>query len=208
MSEPPRKVVRSYRLVFHRRWRIQKIQDWRIPLPQGLELRAVGYWLICLAAVAMLGRLPLIGLLAGVLPPSVRFGVIPVLGAAALSRWEVDGRSPHRALAGLVGYRLRPRDLAGLRRCPAIGTELVPLDRIHATPDLAGGRYPGGVVRGPARLLLRYPAGVEFGPQTLRVRALDSPRPLHCGRTLGVEAGARVVFNRRRESGSEQIPSR
>ena len=42
-----RKVVRSYRLVFRRRWRIFRIQNWRIPLPGGLELRMIGYWLAC-----------------------------------------------------------------------------------------------------------------------------------------------------------------
>jgi hypothetical protein len=29
----PRKLIRSYRLVFRRRWRIFRIQGWRIPLP-------------------------------------------------------------------------------------------------------------------------------------------------------------------------------
>jgi hypothetical protein len=34
-----RKTVRSYRLVFRRRWRIFRIQGWRTPLPGGIELR-------------------------------------------------------------------------------------------------------------------------------------------------------------------------
>ena len=54
MSNAAPKVVRSYRLVFRRRWRIFRIQNWRIPLPGGLELRLLGYWLACLAAIALL----------------------------------------------------------------------------------------------------------------------------------------------------------
>jgi hypothetical protein len=208
-AEAPRKVVRSYRLVFRRRWRIFRVQNWRIPLPGGLELRALGYWLACLAAIAALGAAPLLGSALGALPPSLRLLVVPVLGAWALSRWEVDGRSPHRALAGLLGYWLRPRALAGLRRCPPAGALLAPPGPLTLAPDLSGPGYPRGRVRGPARLLLRYP--VEVSPQQRRRGQGEGPRerlasarlwrlrpvgrsPLHRGHTLDVPAGRSVVF--------------
>src|ERR1700749_3230515 len=91
-------VVRSYTLVFRRRWRIFRVQSWRIPLPGGLELRLLGYWLACLALVAVAGGLPVIGGIVGLAPASARFLVVPLVAAWALSRWEVDGRAPHRAL--------------------------------------------------------------------------------------------------------------
>src|SRR5262245_41211514 len=121
-AERGRKAVRSYRLVFRRRWRIFRLQGWRIPLPGGLELRAVGYWLACLALVGLLGGLPLLGSLIGAVPAALRLLALPVAAAWALSRWEVDGRSPHRALLGLAAWRLRPRTVAALRRCPAAGS--------------------------------------------------------------------------------------
>ena len=37
MATQSTKVVRSYRLVFRRRWRIFRIGNWRLPLP-GAEL--------------------------------------------------------------------------------------------------------------------------------------------------------------------------
>lgn len=204
-----RKVVRSYRLVFRRRWRIFRIQGWRIPLPGGLELRAIGYWLACLAALSMLGQVPLLGLAVGALPPSMRIGALPLAGAWALSRLEVDGRSPHRALAGLALWRLRPRTLAGLRRVPSEGTVLAPPPPIAMSADMEGPSYPRGRLIGPARILLRYPVAVELegvprsagadraermvAARRWRLSATGGP-PLHAGRTLEVPAGREVVF--------------
>lgn len=209
-ASPSRKLVRSYRLVFRRRWRIHKVQNWRIPLPQGIELRAIGYWAACLAAVAALARLPLIGLGVSAIPPSVRLVAAPVAAAWALSRWEVDGRSPHRALLGLIAHRLRPRELAGLRRCPPVGSELVPMERLIAAPDPVASTYPRCRIAGPAELLLRYPVAVEpegiprgsgDGPEEKvaaatrwRIRETSTATPLHQGHVLQIPDGKEVLF--------------
>jgi hypothetical protein len=197
----PRKLIRSYRLVFRRRWRIFRIQGWRIPLPGGLELRLLGYWLACLSAVLALCRLPIVGLLVSATPASVRLIALPLAAAWGLSRAELDGRPPHRALLGLLGWRLRPRTLAALRRCPPVGSELVPLGEVSLAPDLSSSRYPRGRVDGPARLLLRYPVAVErAGARGLarrapgwRIRQLEHP-PLQRGKTIELPAGATVSF--------------
>jgi hypothetical protein len=203
------KVIRSYRLVFRRRWRIFRIQNWRIPLPGGLELRAVGYWLACLAALALLARLPLLGIAVGALPASLRLVALPIAGAWALSRWEVDGRSPHRALAGIASWWLGPRAIAALRRCPREGTVLAPPAPLALAPDLAAPTYPRGAVAGPARLLLRYPvrvalegvprgAGAGPGERSAAARrwrlSQAGDTPLRQGRTLEIPAGRTVVF--------------
>jgi hypothetical protein len=209
-SRQSRKVVRSYRLVFTRRWRIFKIQNWRIPLPNGLELRAVGYWCCCLAGVAALAHLPAIGVAVGAIPESVRLLGIPVAGAWALSRWEVDGRSPHRALFALIAYLIRPHDLAALRRCRAVGHELAPLQEVAAAPDLSTAEYPRGRLVGPAEVLLRYPVAVELegvprsagesreermtGASVWRLRKPVGAAPLHRGKTLRIPANKEVVF--------------
>lgn len=209
-AERSRKVVRSYRLVFRRRWRIFKIQNWRLPLPNGLELRAVGYWFSCLVAIAALGRLPMVGLLISAIPESVRLVGMPMVAAWGLSQWEVDGRSPHRALFGLVGHYLRPHDLSGLRRCPPAGSELAPIEEVTGAPDLAGPDYPRGRVVGPATVLLRYPVvvaiqGVPRGvgdvveermsaARVWRLRKAPGAIPLHRGKTLRIPPGRVVVF--------------
>lgn len=206
MAEPARKTIRSYRLVFRRRWRIFRLQGWRIPLPGGLELRALGYWLACLGALALLAEAPLVGPAFGAIPPSLRLLVGPMLGAWALSRWEVDGRSPHRALAGIAGWWLRPRCLAAGRRCPRAGEMLAPPERVTMSAELRGPRYPRGRLIGPARVLLRYPvavAPVGGGRGSPRERAARARRwrlraaggePLHLGRTLEVPAGREAIF--------------
>ncbi len=210
MPEPQsRKVVRSYRVVFRRRWRIYRLQNWRLPLPGGLELRSIGYWLVCLVALALLADLPLIGLAVGALPASLRLLALPIAAAWALSRWELDGRSPHRALAGLAAWRLRPRVLAALRRCPAEGSEPALAARVAIAADLYGPSYPRGRLRGPARVLLRYPVavtleGVPRGAGAGRAARAASARrwrlrptgggPLHSAKTLEVPAGRTVIF--------------
>jgi hypothetical protein len=187
------KVVRSYRLVFRRRWRIFRIQNWRIPLPGGLELRLIGYWLVSLALVAVLGRLPLLGLPLAAMPPALRLLALPLLASWVLCRWELDGRPPHRALLGLAGWWLRPRVLAAGRRVPAPATELSPLDTIVCAPDLEAPDYPPGRIAGPARLLLRYPVRARRRGRILRLRRAPGPA-LHKGHVLEVAVGQTVEF--------------
>ncbi len=193
MADRETKTVRSYRLVFRRRWRIFRLGNWRIPLPGGLELRLIGYWLACLATISVLGRLPLLGLPIAAMPPALRLLAIPLLAAWSLCRWELDGRPPHRALAGLAGWRLRPRVIAAGRRVPPVGAEHSPLDSLVLAPDLESPRLSAGGVEGPARLLLRYPtAGTRRG-RTMRLRRTPGPA-LHKGHVLEVPCGHSVVF--------------
>lgn len=204
-GDTPPKTVRSYRLVFRRRWRIFRIQGWRIPLPGGIELRLLGYWLAALAAIALLGSLPVLGVPVAALPASLRLLALPLAAAWLLCRWEVDGRPPHRALLGLLGWRLRPRHLAALRRVPAPGARFAPLGEIALAPDLTASAYPCGAVRGPSTLLLRYPVRVAADAIRRFPRSSIDPSrssrwqltplggaPLHSARTLAVPAGATV----------------
>jgi hypothetical protein len=193
MSTAQTKVIRSYRLVFRRRWRIFRIQNWRIPLPGGLELRLIGYWLACLAAISLLARLPLIGLLPAAMPPPLRLLALPLLAAWALCRWELDGRPPHRAACGLIWWWLRPRVLAAGRRVPAVGAEVASLDEVVIAPDLVGTSYPCGRIDGPVRLLLRYPVEARRRGHRARLRARPGPA-LHKGHVLEVPRGHSVVF--------------
>jgi hypothetical protein len=197
MATPETKVVRSYRLVFRRRWRIFRIGNWRLPLPGGLELRLIGYWLACLAAFSVLGRLPLVGLPIAPMPPALRLLAIPLLAAWALCRWELDGRPPHRALLGLAGWWLRPRVLAAGRRVPAPGAEVSPLGALVLAPDLESAELPRGGLEGPARLLLRYPTSASRRGRTARLRRRPGPA-LHKGHVLEVLRGHSVVFEAER----------
>lgn len=193
MGARERKVVRSYRLVFHRRWRIFRIGSWRIPMPGGLELRLIGYWLVCLATIALLSRLPLIGLPVVAMPAALRLLALPLLAAWALCRWELDGRPPHRAFLGLAAWRLRPRVIAAGRRVPAPCTELSPVDTVVLAPDLHSPRLPIGRIDGPARLLLRYPVDGRRRGRKVHIRRRPGPA-LHKGHVLEIPRGRGAVF--------------
>jgi hypothetical protein len=193
MADRETKVVRSYRLVFRRRWRIFRIGNWRLPLPGGLELRLIGCWLACLAAIALASRLPLLGLPLAAMPAALRLLAIPLLGAWALCRTELDGRPPHRALLGLAAWRLRPRVIAAGRRVPAVGAELAPLEALVLDPDLHGPDYPRGRIEGPARILLRYPVAARRGRRKLHL-SRGRGTALHKGQVLEVPSGRAVVF--------------
>jgi hypothetical protein len=168
-----------------------------------------------IGAVAALGRVPLLADLLGTLPQSFRLLALPLVGGWALSRWEVDGRAPHRALLGIVGWWLRPRAIAGLRRCPRVGSVVIPVGQVAMAPDLYGSRYPRGRVVGPVRMLLRYPVRVSLEGVPLTARLSRSERlaaakrwrlqpvggpALHRGKTLTVPPGRVVIF----EGGAER----
>lgn len=202
-------MIRSYRLVFRRRWRIFRLQGWRIPLPGGLELRALAYWLVSLLLSAALARLPLFSLLFARVPVALRLVAMPLAAAWLLSRWEVDGRAPHRALLGFAGWRLAARSLCCLRRCPPPGAEASVPAAVSVGPDRYGARYPRGRLRGPARVLLRYPVEVRLervpaGTPARREARISAARRwrlrqaagagLHRGRTLSVPPGKEVIF--------------
>jgi hypothetical protein len=193
VAERETKTVRSYRLVFRRRWRIFRIGNWRIPLPGGLELRLIGYWLACLAGASLLARLPLVGLPVAAMPPALRLLAIPLLAAWALCRTELDGRPPHRALLGLAGWWLRPRVSAAGRRVPAPGTEISPLGTLVSDPDLESATLPAGTIEGPVRLLLRYPATARRRGATFHLRRRPGPA-LHKGHVVEVPRGGSVVL--------------
>ena len=190
----PPKVLRSYRLVFRRRWRIFRIQGWRIPIPGGVELRLLGYWLACLGTTALAAKLPLLSISFGAVPPSLRLLALPLAAAWMLARWQVDGRPPHRALTGLIAWRLRPRHLAALRRCPPAGRSLAPLGELAIGPDLTLHRYPAGRLQGPVRVLLRYPISVLAGQRRMRLRPVPGAPPLNRGKTLELAPDQSAVF--------------
>jgi hypothetical protein len=203
-SSDGRVAVRSFSLVFRLERRLYRFDRWRIPLPTGLPVRALAYAAVCWGLAYAASRTPVLGWALGALPVWAQWGTLPGLAVFALLRMQIDGRAPHRALAGALRWQLSPRVLSGLRPCPPPGAELVPLGEVAVRPDWRATRYRPGRVTGPARLLLRYPAAVaieeEGGGEGVRLagrRLRVGPRPgpaLTSGRTLDVPADAEVVF--------------
>lgn len=207
-----RVTVRSYRgVVDSIERRIYRFDRWRLPTPHGLSVRALVYAIVTFIAVLLVGSLPLVGQLFELLPASIRWIVVPIGAGWLLASWAPDGRAPHHALVSAARYLLAAKHLAGLRRCPAIGAELLAGAEIQVAPSGDEPCFRAGVVKGPAKVTIRYPAVVtaerlphgvcgaasEIAPQAkrLRVRGVDSStRPLARAKTISVPAGKEMRF--------------
>ena len=193
MDAPDELVIRSYRTVFSFEWRLYRFDRWRLPLRGGLPVRALLYAPAVYAVLLAADRLPLLGAALRLLPPPLHWLVAPLMLVVALLRAQLDGRPAHRALWALARWRLSPRWLAGLRRCPP-PHGLVALDGIMVVrPDWRAGEYRAGRVRGPAHVLLRGPAELIPGRSSRRLKL--APRPgarLASGRVLELPAGTEL----------------
>jgi hypothetical protein len=197
VKERERLTIRSFRVVFDLERRIHRIDRWRIPTPYGLPLRGVAYWALALLSVLSLGRLPLTAEVTAVLPPAIRFVIVPVAIAFMLTRLRVDGRPAHTALAGALRLLLSPPRLSAFRAAPQPGTT-VRLADVAVVPDDRSARYRSAVIEGPAAVLLRYPPlGSVRGIRrpALHVRQLPGP-PLFVGKQVRVSPSQRIVFHR------------
>jgi hypothetical protein len=204
--------IRSYRVVFRLERRIFQVDRFRLPFPYGLEVRAIAYTAVVYLATLVLSSLPLFGVLLGLLPTPVRWGLLPLGVVVAMLKLRIDGRAPHRVLGALLRWSLAPKHLAGLRPCPRAGFTFAPIGELWMRPDWRAARYRPAVIDGPAKVTLRYPARVEVkrslrqrlrrSPTTrpgevaaarLIVRA-DAERPMFVGKTIHIPKGGSVVF--------------
>jgi hypothetical protein len=174
--------IRSYRAVFDLERRIYRIDRLRLN-PGGIPLRGVVYGLTLLAALALLGALPLLGGAVRILPWYLRDLALPGGGAALLTMIRVEGRSFHLAAVALLRYALGPRFLAALRPCQPPGCRwhpddlLVLLDGSDSRPCRLRYTGPGAVRLGATREVVVLERGAE-----LRVPRMLDRQPAAQGR--------------------------
>lgn len=146
--------VRSYRRVFDVDRRIHRIDRWVLPVPGGLPLRTLGYFVGTLLVVLILEGLPFVGDLIGALSPPMRYVLLPGAVAAVGSQVAPDGRSAHRYALSWVAFTLRARRRSAGRAVPLEG-EAVPSGGVLALcADETATELRRGRVRGPARVEL------------------------------------------------------
>src|SRR5688572_28976612 len=114
-------VIRSYRRVFEVDRRIYRVDRWALPVPGGVPLRAVGYFVASLLAVIAAGSLPGTGELVGALSPPIRFVVVPLAVAVLGTQAAPDGRAAHRFALDWLRLRLRARRRSAGRAVPLEG---------------------------------------------------------------------------------------
>lgn len=193
---PDTLIIRSFRVVFDLGLRrLFKVDRFRVPFPYGLPLRGVAYWTVALIALLVLARLPAVGEVVRALPPPVRYLLLPGGLAYLLLQVAPDGRSAHAAALAWLRYRLTPRRIAAWRPVDIVGRQVVLAD-VTFVPDERCARYRPGLVRGPARVLLRYPARAW---QTRHVLHLEqtSDVPAFVGSQITLQAEQRLRFHER-----------
>ena len=185
--------IQSFRVVFALERRIHRIDRWRLPLPYGVPVRALGYGAAALIAIVAASRLPVTGALLGILPAPIRYVLLPGFAAFALDRARVDGRPAHSYLIALTRQRLRAHHVAAFRPAPAPGRSERLLDEIPFVPDEHAPNYHPARVKGPVQLRLSYPTSGRRRRGRL-ILEQASTEPLRSARLLDVAPGAEVEF--------------
>jgi hypothetical protein len=190
--------IRSYRAVFDLERRIYRVDRLRLN-PTGVPLRGVVYFLAILAVIAVLARLPLLGIPVRLLPWYLREVAAPGLAAALLPLIQIEGRPSHLAVLAMLRYALGPRELVGLKPHTSAHRRFRP----HELAFLADGsdarlrrlRYIGpGVVRVSAahsRITRRLgPLGWRARRPSVTLAPLPGKRPPASRQTIALAAGA------------------
>lgn len=181
--------IRSFHLVFALERRIHRIDRWRLPLPHGIPVAALGYAAGALVATAALTQFPLLGAALAAVPAPLKYVIAPLAAGHLLARLRVDGRPAHRHLAALLRRRAvpcRPSTLTG--RAAGHGTRVITGDGLLVPGPETLGQRPARV-SGPAVLRITHAARVRATP---RASVELAPVRLRQPRRLTVPAGRRI----------------
>jgi hypothetical protein len=182
--------LRSYRLAFEVERRLHRIDRFRIPVPYGIPLVALGYWAVVMVAFLLAGTLPVTGSVLAALPWPVRLILLPGLVTRALCHQRADGRPAHEAIAAYVAFLAAPKHLVGL--APVAWDDPVLLGQVAVAPDEHAELCPRGVVRGPCVVVLRRPARLEVRGRGATLTPLEGGDALVRPQEVELPAGARM----------------
>jgi hypothetical protein len=205
MADAPtdrRVLIRSYALVFRMQRKLFKIDRWRLPLPGGLEIRAIVYAIVVLLGDLFVSRLVLIGPVTDKLPAPLHWAILPGLVVFVLVKLEVEGRPPHKVIASLLGWWVRPKYYIGRGPITRPGLR-APIHALWLTPDWRGPRYRPAQIHGPTTVVCRYPTNARIphnrrGEATGEAMYLSEPtydRLVLDGNAIEIPAGQRLVIS-------------
>lgn len=181
-------ILRSYRLAFEVERRIHRVDRFRIPVPYGIPLVALGYWAVVMVVFLVAGAMPVLGTLLAALPWPLRLILLPGLVTRGLCQKRADGRPAHEALTAYLAFMLSTKHLVGLAPAP---NEDGHLDALALAGDEHSARWPRGVVRGPCTVLVRRPARVELRARVVSVVPLIGDE-LREPQEISLPAGSRM----------------
>lgn len=186
--------IQSFHLVFALERRLHRIDRWRLPVPGGIPITAIGYTAAGLALVIALRQTPGLGALVAALPAPVAYVLLPAAAAMAMTRIKVDGRPAHRHLTAQTLAPITARTRAAGRTTRAKHT-------VDDTGLYACGptdpEYRAATITGPAKATLTRPAHAKPAGRTLHLTAAPGA-PLARARTLTLHQGQQVRIKERR----------
>lgn len=187
--------VRSYRAVFELERRVYRVDTVRLN-PGGVPVRGLLYGAVLVASIALLARVPVIGVALAALPWYVLYVGVPGLLAAALTLVQIEGRSFHLAVRALLAQRLGARYVSGWTRARKPGSRWS-APPIVLVPDGSDGKLARLRFSGPGAILVavthdRIERG--YGPFArgahVTLRARPDQRPLRRAVVVDLQAGA------------------
>jgi hypothetical protein len=166
--------VRSYGRVFRLERRIYRIDRFVLPLPGGLPVRALLYFLAALLATLALAVVPALDRVLSLVSPPLRYLVIPAGLAVLATQAAPDGRRAHRFALAWLGLRLRRRRTVSGRPLPpeAHLVRLAPV--LPVAPDEHAPALRRARVRGPAVVRFREPVALVRRRRAWRARTPGS----------------------------------
>jgi conjugation transfer TcpE-like protein len=191
-----RLMIRSYRRVFEVDRRIYRVDRWALPVPGGVPLRGVAYFVAALALVVVAGRMPGLGELVEAVSAPLRYVVGPLAVAVLATQATPDGRAAHRFARSWLGVRWRARRRSDGRRVPREGEPVAWSGRLAVRWDAHTARLIRGVARGPARVVFARPVRLSHRGGRLVAREVDDAatrRAAASGRAVTRAGGGRAA---------------
>src|SRR3954467_10490129 len=149
--------IRAYRRVFEVDRRIYRVDRWALPVPGGVPLRGLGYFIATLFFMLLGGRLPGLAPLLELLSAPLRYVVLPLAVAVLGTQAAPDGRSAHRFAWDWVRLRMRARRRCAGRVVPLEGEPVNWNGALATCWDAHGTTLWRARVRGPARVTFKVP---------------------------------------------------
>lgn len=196
--------IRSYRAVFDLERRIYRVDRLKLN-PSGVPVRGIVYFLTMLGCVLAIGRLPLLGLPAELVPWYLGDVLLPGGMAWILTVVTIEGRPFHLFARTLLRYGVGSHELAGLKPSSASARQWHPGELVMLADGsdacLRRIRY-----RGPGTVLVKVAharticnrGSVEHWLQRPHVTLASSPASamLAEGQVIALPRGARLEVRR------------
>ena len=161
MSAEDEIVIRSYRRVFRLERRIYRIDRFVLPVPGGIPLRGLCYFVVGFLAILVAGSLPGLGTLVALAPLPLRALLLPAGLAVLATQATPDGLPAHRFARTWLALRLRPRTTRAGRPVPGAGDARLLAGECRFSSDLSAPQLRRSRVRGPARVEFGVPVALE-----------------------------------------------